>query len=37
VATPETWQRTCEVCPGSGTGDFVPAEEITRRLRAIRI
>jgi Fe-S-cluster containining protein len=37
VATPETWQRTCEVCPGAGQGDFVPAEEITRRLRVIRI
>jgi Fe-S-cluster containining protein len=37
VATPEAWQRTCEVCPGAGTGDFVPAEEITKRIRVIRI
>src|SRR5437660_9687736 len=37
VATPETWQRTCEVCPGAGKGDFVPVEEIAKRLRVIRI
>jgi len=37
VATPEAWQRTCVVCPGAGKGDFVPEEEITRRLRVIRI
>jgi Fe-S-cluster containining protein len=37
LATPEDWQRTCEVCPGAGTGDFVPEEEITRRIRVIRI
>ena len=37
VVTPEAWRRTCEVCPGSGQGDLIPAEEITRRLRVIRL
>jgi Fe-S-cluster containining protein len=37
VATPETWDRTCEVCPGSGQGELIPAEEITRRLKVIRL
>lgn len=37
VVTPEAWQRTCEVCPGSGRGDLISAEEITRRVREIRI
>jgi Fe-S-cluster containining protein len=37
VATPAAWQHTCEVCPGAGKSDFVPAEEITRRLGVIRI
>jgi Fe-S-cluster containining protein len=37
VATPETWRRTCEVCPGSGRGELIPAEEIARRLKVIRM
>jgi Fe-S-cluster containining protein len=37
VRTPEGWRRTCEVCPGSGQGDLIPAEEITRRLKIIRL
>jgi Fe-S-cluster containining protein len=37
VITPETWQRTCEICPGSGQGELISAEEITRRLQVIRI
>ncbi len=37
VATPETWQHTCEICPGSGQGELIPVEEITRRLKVIRI
>jgi Fe-S-cluster containining protein len=35
VATPEAWERTCESCPGSGRGDLISAEEITRRLQVI--
>ena len=37
VHTPEAWQHTCEVCPGAGTGDLIPAQEITRRLNVIKI
>jgi Fe-S-cluster containining protein len=37
VITPEAWQRTCEICPGSGHGDLISAEEITQRLRVIRL
>jgi Fe-S-cluster containining protein len=37
VATPEAWRHTCDICPGSGQGELVPAEEITRRLKVIRL
>jgi Fe-S-cluster containining protein len=37
VQTPEDWQRTCTVCPGSGRGELIPPEEITRRLKVIRL
>jgi Fe-S-cluster containining protein len=37
VRTPETWQETCELCPGSGQGELIPAEEIVRRLKVIRL
>ena len=37
VATPETWERTCDICPGSGKGELISAEEITRRVKAIRV
>jgi Fe-S-cluster containining protein len=37
VVTPEAWERTCEICPGSGQGELIPAEEITRRMSAIRL
>ena len=37
VATPEAWQATCEACPGSGRGELIPAAEITRRLKIIRL
>jgi Fe-S-cluster containining protein len=37
VGTPEAWRRTCEFCPGSGQGELISAEEITRRLRVIRL
>jgi Fe-S-cluster containining protein len=35
--TPDDWQHTCEVCPGSGQGELISAEEITRRLQVIRL
>jgi Fe-S-cluster containining protein len=37
VATPEAWQKTCDVCPGSGKGELIPADEITSRLKVIRL
>ena len=37
VQSPETWQETCAICPGSGQGDLISAEEITRRVRVIRL
>jgi Fe-S-cluster containining protein len=37
VASPEAWQRTCEVCPGAGSGELIPAEEILARVKLIRL
>ena len=37
VATPEDWKRTCETCPGSGKGEVIPVEEISRRLKVIKM
>lgn len=37
VATPEDWERTCRVCPGAGRGEIIPVEEITRRLKVIKM
>jgi Fe-S-cluster containining protein len=37
VRTAGTWARTCAVCPGSGQGELISAEEITRRLKVIRL
>jgi Fe-S-cluster containining protein len=37
VETPEDWERTCSVCPGSGHGEVIPVEEISRRLKVIKM
>lgn len=37
LATESAWERTCKVCPGSGKGELISVEEITRRLRVIRL
>jgi Fe-S-cluster containining protein len=37
VRTPAAWKRTCAVCPGSGKGELISAEEITRRLKVVRL
>lgn len=37
VRTPEDWAETCQICPGSGQGDLISAEEITRRMRVIKL
>lgn len=37
VETPDDWKKTCETCPGAGTGELIPVEEISRRLKVIRM
>lgn len=37
VKTEADWQETCRVCPGSGEGELIPSDEITRRLNVIRL
>ena len=37
VKTPGAWEQTCKVCPGSGQGELISAEEITRRLQVISL
>jgi Fe-S-cluster containining protein len=37
VETEEAWQQTCKVCPGSGKGDLISAEEILERVKVIRL
>ena len=37
LATPEAWEEVRQVCPGAGQGELIAAEEITRRLRIIRV
>ncbi|REK29964.1 MAG: YkgJ family cysteine cluster protein [Planctomycetota bacterium] len=37
IRSPESWRQTCEVCPGSGTGELVSLEEIERSAAEIRI
>jgi uncharacterized protein len=37
VRTRETWAQTCQVCPGSGTGNLVPLEKILVQLKVQRI
>ena len=37
VRTPEAWERTNAECPGSGQGDLISVEEITRRVRVIHL
>lgn len=35
IATPEAWERTRDVCPGCGQGDFVSASELERTAALI--
>jgi hypothetical protein len=37
VESPEAWEQTCQVCPGSGQGEVIPVEEISRRLKVIKM
>ena len=37
LTTPERWAETEAICPGSGDGDLIPVEDITRRMKAIKM
>lgn len=37
LTTPAAWEKTKIECPGAGTGELIPADEITRRLKVIKI
>jgi Fe-S-cluster containining protein len=37
TVSPEAWARAAADCPGCSQGDLIPAEEITRRVKVIRI
>jgi Fe-S-cluster containining protein len=37
VQTEESWQQTCEACPGSGKGQIYPVEHILKSVAVIRI
>jgi len=37
VRTPEAWEETCRVCPGSGTGRLYQLEEVQEQVAVIRI
>jgi uncharacterized protein len=33
----KTWKHTCKICPGSGQGDLISADEIVQRMKVIKI
>ena len=37
VETPESWKRTCQVCPGSGQGRLYQLAEIESQRQVIRV
>ena len=37
LRTPEDWERTCEECPGSGTGKLHQLDEIEDRRKTVKI
>ncbi|HVX59724.1 MAG TPA: YkgJ family cysteine cluster protein [Pirellulales bacterium] len=37
VRSPEDWQQTCEVCPGSGKGPLVPVERILEQVKVFKL
>lgn len=37
LKSPAHWERTCDECPGAGTGDFYTVDQIVQNLRLIRI
>ncbi|HUY34468.1 MAG TPA: YkgJ family cysteine cluster protein [Pirellulales bacterium] len=37
VNSPEAWEQTCQVCPGSGQGPLVPLEQIVYQVQQLRL
>lgn len=37
ISSPEAWERTCEVCPGSGKGKLYQLEQIEEQRRVVRV
>jgi Fe-S-cluster containining protein len=37
VRSPEAWERTCEVCPGSGKGKLHSAEHILHEISVVKL
>jgi Fe-S-cluster containining protein len=37
VHSPAAWKETCEICPGSGHGELISADEITARMKVVRL
>ncbi len=37
LRTPQAWQETCEVCPGSGKGKLYQLEEIEQQRAVVRV
>jgi Fe-S-cluster containining protein len=37
IRDPEAWEHTCRSCPGAGKGELISEEEITRRIRVIKV
>lgn len=37
IQSPKTWAEIAAACPGCNQGELIPADEITRRVKVIRI
>lgn len=37
IKNPEAWEKTCQICPGSGQGELISAEEIVSRARLTKV
>jgi Fe-S-cluster containining protein len=37
VASPADWATTAAECPGCNQGELIPTEEITRRVKVVRV
>jgi Fe-S-cluster containining protein len=37
VQSKQSWQRTCQVCPGSGKGKLYPAEQILHQISVVKL